>query len=56
MLDFDEDRPSITGRKVASNIPPTIAGYEQSRPYLKWLVIVMLIPVLLLLVLVYFFR
>jgi len=36
--EFDEDRPSITGRKIASNIPPTVPGYELNRPWLKWLI------------------
>jgi hypothetical protein len=35
MRDFDEDRPSISGRKIAANIPPTIPGYEQNRQWLR---------------------
>ena len=47
MRDFDEDRPSISGRKISSNIPPTVPGYEQFRPYFKWLLAIFLVPVLL---------
>jgi hypothetical protein len=35
MLEFDEDRPSISGRRISSNIPPTIEGYEESRWWLR---------------------
>jgi hypothetical protein len=42
MRDFDDDRASITGRKIASNIPPTVPGYEQSRPWLRWVLAVYL--------------
>ena len=56
MRDFDEDRPSISGRKIASNIPPTVPGYEQFRPWFKWLLAIFILPVLFMLVLVFFFR
>jgi hypothetical protein len=56
MRDFDEDRPSITGRKISSNIPPTVEGYEQFRPWFKWLVVIMLLPVLLMIALVLLMR
>jgi hypothetical protein len=37
--DFDEDRPSITGRKISSNIPPTVTGYtERFSPLLASLI------------------
>lgn len=56
MFEFDEDRPSISGRKISSNIPPTVPGYEQFRPYLKWLLAIFLVPVLLLMYFVLFYR
>lgn len=55
MFEFDEDRPSITGRKISSNIPPTVPGYEYQRRWLKWIVAIYTLPVILLLVLMYFF-
>jgi hypothetical protein len=33
--DFDEERPSIVGRKISANIPPTILGFEESRWWLR---------------------
>ena len=56
MLEFDEDRPSITGRKISSNIPPTEAGYEQSQPYLKWVLAAIVLPLVLFLLFVYLTR
>jgi len=56
MFEFDEDRPTITGRKISSNIPPTVPGYEYLRPWLKWIVVIYLAPVILLLLITLFFR
>jgi len=47
MREFDEDRPSISGRKISSNIPPTVPGYEEGRPYFKWTVAAILVLVVL---------
>jgi hypothetical protein len=52
MRDFDEDRPSITGRKISSNIPPTVEGYVQFRPWLPWLVAAIAVPIVVLVVIV----
>jgi hypothetical protein len=40
MRDFDEDRPSITGRKIASNIPPTVPGYVETKKWLPWIYLI----------------
>jgi hypothetical protein len=56
MFEFDEDRPSITGRKISSNIPPAVPGYEYLRPWLKWIVLIYLLPIVFLLLAVFFYR
>lgn len=55
-MEFDEDRPSISGRKISSNIPPTVQGYKEFRPYFKWLLLLFLLPVVFVIVLAAFFR
>jgi hypothetical protein len=56
MLDFDEDRASITGRKIASNIPPTVAGYKASKSSLKAVALALIIPILAMIAIILFAR
>ena len=56
MLDFDEDRASISDRKIASNIPPAIAGYKETRPYLKIVGLVPVAPVVILILVLWLSR
>jgi hypothetical protein len=56
MRDFDEDRASISGRKIASNIPPTVPGYEQNRVWLKPILAIYLGAAVIIILAVLLFR